>query len=244
MSVRWESAQLLQPITEEQPCGENLEDTRTAGVFRCLSAVRPSRGRSTPRRSRMKSEYRSRPTRRNGSTIRDKALEALAKSKDLRLLAHLGTALLEDRRRAGVFRDAARGVSMAGNVLEPDLSARRRGCRAPAQRAELFRRSDGGRRRAAPRAAGPQPSARHVQPSRHRHRDASAGRRPTATRRRTKTRSRRPSRRCRWPSSRSCRRAWSSAVASLEQDRREHARCRGLRGDARRSTGLTAQLRG
>ena len=33
MSARWDSAQLLQPITEAQPCGESLEDTELLASF-------------------------------------------------------------------------------------------------------------------------------------------------------------------------------------------------------------------
>ena len=105
--------------------------------------------------------------------IRDKALEALAKSKDLRLLATLGTALL---RTDGVpaFAETLNVASQwLETVLEPDVSSRRRGRDSPAERAELLRRSHGRRRRGSPCAARPQPSARDVQPPRHRHRDPS-----------------------------------------------------------------------
>ena len=81
MSARWESAQLLQPITEERPCGESLEDTELLASFDAFRVF----GLSTPPKPPEAPEW---------GAIRDKALEAMAKSKDLRLLAYLGTALL------------------------------------------------------------------------------------------------------------------------------------------------------
>ena len=179
----------------------------------CL--VRP--GRSTRRPSRMRRRIPKPPESPEWSEIRDKALEALAKSKDLRLLAHLGTAVL---RTDGVpaFSET---LSVASQWLETYWSQTYplvdEDADPPAKRAELLRRSDGGRGRAPPRAARQQPSARHVQPSRHRHRDASAGAGRRRRRRWTRTRSTRRLRRCRWPSSRGSTKASSSAVASLKK---------------------------
>src|SRR5262245_16874754 len=91
MTGRWD--QLLQPITAEQPCGENLEGKESLtsfDVFRLFGQARPldapaERGeRRTPRPADALEWVQ----------IRDKAFEALGKSKDLRLLAHLGTAAL------------------------------------------------------------------------------------------------------------------------------------------------------
>jgi len=79
MSARWDGQALLQPITEDQPCGENLEDTQLLASFDAFRLF----GHSTTLD----------PTPEWGA-IRDAAVEALNKSKDLRLLAHLGTALL------------------------------------------------------------------------------------------------------------------------------------------------------
>jgi type VI secretion system protein ImpA len=81
MSARWESPQLLQPITEDRPCGESLEDTELLASFDAFRIF----GLSTPPKPPEAPEW---------GDIRDKALEAMAKSKDLRLLAYLGTALL------------------------------------------------------------------------------------------------------------------------------------------------------
>jgi type VI secretion system protein ImpA len=79
MSAQWESQELLQPITADQPCGEALEDTPLLASFDAFRLF----GQSTPLD----------PPPEWG-VIRSKALEALTRSKDIRLLAHLGTALL------------------------------------------------------------------------------------------------------------------------------------------------------
>ena len=99
MSAGWESGQLLGPISEERPCGENLEDTellasfdafRLFGQSRPLGAPVEKDEKGTPREKRIPKP----PESPEWVEIRDKALEALARSKDLRLLATLGTALL------------------------------------------------------------------------------------------------------------------------------------------------------
>ncbi len=79
MSARWEGKQLLQPISADQPCGPSLEDTPLLASFDAFRLF----GQSTPLE----------PAPAWGE-IRNSALEALNRSKDLRLLAHLGTALL------------------------------------------------------------------------------------------------------------------------------------------------------
>jgi type VI secretion system protein ImpA len=78
MSPQWESQELLQPITDEQPCGENVEYTLlpTLSDFKVFGKDQPI---DPP------PEW---------DAIRALSLEALRKSKDIRLLAYLGTALL------------------------------------------------------------------------------------------------------------------------------------------------------
>jgi type VI secretion system protein ImpA len=97
-SAGWE-AQLLQPITADQPCGESLEDTdkltsfdtfRIFGQARPLDAPVEQNEKGQPAETRIPKPPESPEWRE----IRDKALETLGKSKDLRLLACLGTALL------------------------------------------------------------------------------------------------------------------------------------------------------
>lgn len=70
---------LLEPITADQPCGQSLEDTQRLASFDTFRLF----GRSTPLE----------PVPEWGE-IRDAALDALRESKDLRLLAHLGAAVL------------------------------------------------------------------------------------------------------------------------------------------------------
>jgi type VI secretion system protein ImpA len=79
MSPRWEGKELLQPITAEEPCGQSLEDTQLLASFDAFRLF----GQSTPLEP--VPEW---------TEIRNSALDALNKSKDLRLLAHLGSALL------------------------------------------------------------------------------------------------------------------------------------------------------
>jgi type VI secretion system protein ImpA len=76
---RWEGKELLQPITAEEPCGQSLEDTPLLASFDTYRLF----GQSTPL-----------DPVPEWAAIKSSALEALGKSKDLRLLAHLGTALL------------------------------------------------------------------------------------------------------------------------------------------------------
>src|SRR3954451_3177909 len=93
MSARWESAPLLQPISADRPCGESLEDTELLAsfdTFRLFGQSRPLDAPAEPDEKRIPKPVES----PEWVDIRDKALEALAKSKDLRLLAYLGTAVL------------------------------------------------------------------------------------------------------------------------------------------------------
>lgn len=79
MIARWDGTQLLQPISADEPCGQSLEDTQLLASFDAFRLF----GQATPLEP--VPEW---------SEIRNSALEALNRSKDLRLLAHLGTALL------------------------------------------------------------------------------------------------------------------------------------------------------
>jgi type VI secretion system protein ImpA len=93
MSARWEGSQLIEPITPEHPCGVNLEDTELLSsfdAFRLFGQARPLDAPAEPDEKRVPKPRES----PEWVEIRDKALEALTQSKDLRLLAHLGTALL------------------------------------------------------------------------------------------------------------------------------------------------------
>jgi type VI secretion system protein ImpA len=70
---------LLEAIAAEHPCGESLEDTQLLASFDGYGLF----GRSAPLSAEI--DWRE---------IRDRSLEALAKSKDFRLLAHLSSAVI------------------------------------------------------------------------------------------------------------------------------------------------------
>ncbi|MGH9372972.1 MAG: type VI secretion system protein TssA [Vicinamibacterales bacterium] len=97
MSARWEGGDLLQPIEADRPCGENLEDTpllASFDAFRLYGRTKPleptpDSGEGRPKTLEDRDE---RPP--DWGDIKSKSLEALSKSKDLRLLVHLGTAVL------------------------------------------------------------------------------------------------------------------------------------------------------
>lgn len=79
VSASWDGRDLMQPISAEQPCGEALEDTPLLASFDAFRVF----GQSVPLEPGPE-----------WAEIRDQAAEALTKSKDLRLLAHLGAAVL------------------------------------------------------------------------------------------------------------------------------------------------------
>src|SRR5882724_3086273 len=89
---------LLQAITAEHPCGEDLEDTQLLASFDGYRLF----GQSAPL---------------NGETdwrdIRDKSLEALEKSKDFRLLTHLASAVV----RTEGFGEFTQTLSVAAEWL-------------------------------------------------------------------------------------------------------------------------------
>jgi len=70
---------LAGPISADNPCGESLEDTQLLASFDAYRVF----GQMTPPEGDI-----------NWREIRDKALEGLEQSRDLRLLAHLGAATL------------------------------------------------------------------------------------------------------------------------------------------------------
>lgn len=90
-----EIEKLLLAIAEESPCGADLEDTQLLASFDGYRLF----GQMSPL-----------PAETNWREIRDKALEALAQSKDLRLLAHLGAAQL----RIGGLIGFAEVLTVAG----------------------------------------------------------------------------------------------------------------------------------
>jgi type VI secretion system protein ImpA len=93
MSDRWRGDELMNPLSPDQPCGESLEDTALLASFdayRLFGQAKPLDSPPEPGETRVPKP----PGSPEWVEIRDKALEALSKSKDLRLLANLGTAVL------------------------------------------------------------------------------------------------------------------------------------------------------
>jgi type VI secretion system protein ImpA len=109
MSPGWNQT-LVEPIAADAPCGESLEDTQLLASFDAFRVF----GQSTPLE----------PAPPWGD-IKNRALEALVKSKDLRVLAFLGSAVL---RTDGfpAFSDAltvaAKWLEMYWNQVYPVVS--------------------------------------------------------------------------------------------------------------------------
>jgi type VI secretion system protein ImpA len=88
MSARWDGQTLMAPISADQPCGDDLEDTALLASFDALRLFGQSRSPEAP----PEPDENRKPI--EWGDVRANALEALGRSKDLRLLAYLGTALL------------------------------------------------------------------------------------------------------------------------------------------------------
>ncbi len=86
---------LIDPITAEQPCGENLEDSPMLAALEGVRLFGQSRSPEAPPDpdETEKEKGREKPPPEWGQ-IKANAYEALARSKDLRVLTHLGAALL------------------------------------------------------------------------------------------------------------------------------------------------------
>jgi type VI secretion system protein ImpA len=97
MSAGWDSASLLAPIADGQPCGENLEYTTVSTLeswrlFGQREPIRPQAARTESSGSgKEQAPLRKLP---DWNEVRATALDGLKQSKDLRLLAYLGTAAL------------------------------------------------------------------------------------------------------------------------------------------------------
>jgi type VI secretion system protein ImpA len=95
MSARLDSQALLEPISAEQPCGQNLEDSPALAALdalRLFGQARSPEAPPDPEDAERQSEKAKPPI--EWDRIRTEALDNLGKSKDLRFLAYLGTALL------------------------------------------------------------------------------------------------------------------------------------------------------
>jgi type VI secretion system protein ImpA len=95
MSARWDGQVLLQPISPEQPCGVSLDDSILLSSLDALRLFGQTRSPEAPPdpEGDERELAKARPPL-EWDKIRADALEGLNKSKDLRLLAYLGTALL------------------------------------------------------------------------------------------------------------------------------------------------------
>ena len=109
---------LLQPVAPDAPCGESLEDSAlllSFDEFRLFGRAIPF---DVSGRSLSEDEKKANPTPDWGE-MRTRSLEALAKSKDLRVLAHLaGAAIRTDG--VAAFADT---VAVAADWLEQHWSS-------------------------------------------------------------------------------------------------------------------------
>src|SRR5262245_22944167 len=103
MSARWDPPALLAPISDAQPFGRNLEDPSTPAAtegsilitFDSLRLFGQSRSpEAAPDVEEGEKEQGKTKPPLNWDQIRDTSLEALSKTKDLRVLSYLATAFL------------------------------------------------------------------------------------------------------------------------------------------------------
>lgn len=99
MSAGWRGAELLEPISAESPCGLNLEDTALLASFdsyrlygRSVPLEPPPGAEQDAGSPKTLEDRDERPP--DWAELKERSLEALHQSKDLRLLAHLSAALL------------------------------------------------------------------------------------------------------------------------------------------------------
>src|SRR5262245_45117394 len=96
MSTSWDGQALLAPISDDAPCGKNLEDSEVLAaldayqIFGQTSLEPEKTSDDQPRRKEARKSDRP-PA---WAEIRDEALSGLRASKDLRLLAYLGASTL------------------------------------------------------------------------------------------------------------------------------------------------------
>lgn len=95
MTAPWDGQSLREPISADQPCGQNLDDTSVLSSFDALRLFGQLRSPEAPPDADEGEQAlaKAKPPL-EWDRIRADALDGLARSKDLRLLAYLGTALL------------------------------------------------------------------------------------------------------------------------------------------------------
>lgn len=95
MSGGWDAHALLAPISAEHPCGQNPDETGALAAFDALRLFGQARSpEAAPDAEESDKEAAKAKPPIEWGRIRSDALDALARSKDLRLLAYLATALL------------------------------------------------------------------------------------------------------------------------------------------------------
>jgi type VI secretion system protein ImpA len=119
MSAGWRGAELLEPISAESPCGQNLEDSALLASFdayrlygRSVPLEPPAGADEDTGAPKTLEDRGERPP--DWAELKERSLEALQQSKDLRLLAHLSAALL----RIDGLAAFADSVSVAAQWLE------------------------------------------------------------------------------------------------------------------------------
>ena len=113
MSAARLGTDLLQPVAADAPCGESLEDSAlllSFDEFRLFGRAMPF---DVSGRTLSEDEKKANPTP-DWNEMRSRALEALAKSKDLRVLAHLAGAVI----RTDGVAEFADTVVVAADWLE------------------------------------------------------------------------------------------------------------------------------
>lgn len=91
MSVVLDASALLEPISEQEPCGANLEDSPELASFDALRLFGQARSPEAPPDPEDKENVKEPP---EWGELKGRALETLMRSKDLRVLAYLAAALL------------------------------------------------------------------------------------------------------------------------------------------------------
>ena len=121
---RWESKELLQPISADPPCGENLEDTRCSRPStRSGCTAEPSRSKPRPsgegarRRSKIVTSV-PRSGRRSGTGRSRRCRRA----RIFGCSSHLGTAMLRTDGLPAFVETHQRRGPLAGQLLGSDLS--------------------------------------------------------------------------------------------------------------------------
>jgi type VI secretion system protein ImpA len=94
--MSWDSKTLLEPISADAPCGKNLDDTDVLSAFDAYQIFGQTTLEPEPKKDGdpVRKDVRKSDRPPNWPEIRDDALAALKTSKDLRLLTHLGAAIL------------------------------------------------------------------------------------------------------------------------------------------------------